>query len=50
MEAWEVVRTQVEVTCTTINIILVSFTVLNWIGYKISDWLRARKKKKEDKE
>ena len=46
---------QVLITCTTINVVIISSTLTSWIGFKISDYRRkkkeeAEKRKQDDKQ
>lgn len=45
----QTVYSQVLITCTTINVVIIISTLTMWIGTKIHDRREKKKKEKEDK-
>ena len=45
----QTVYSQVLITCTTINVVIIISTLTMWIGTKIHDWREKKKKEQEEK-
>ena len=45
----KILYSQVLITCTTINVVIIISTLTMWIGTKIHDRREKKKKEKEDK-
>ena len=45
----QTVYSQVLITCTTINVVIIISTLTMWIGSKIHDWREKKRKEQEEK-